>query len=59
MVVAYANSTGSYIPDERIMREGGYEAESSQQAYGLPAPFTENIETELKQIVQTALKKLE
>ncbi len=59
MVIAYANSTSSYIPDRRIMREGGYEAESSQQAYALPAPFTENIETEVTEIVTTALKKIE
>lgn len=58
MVIAYANSTSSYIPDHRIVREGGYEAESSQQAYGLPAPFTENIETEIKAIVTRALKQI-
>jgi len=59
MVIAYANSTGSYIPDRRIMREGGYEVMSSQQAYALPAPFTENIETEIKQIVTQALAAVE
>jgi len=59
MVIAYANSTSSYIPDQRIMREGGYEAVSSQQAYALPAPFTENIETEITEIVTTALKRIE
>lgn len=59
MVVAYANSTGSYIPDQRIMREGGYEVMSSQQAYALPAPFTENIETEIKHIVKKALAAVE
>jgi hypothetical protein len=55
MVVAYANSTGSYIPDRRIMREGGYEVYASQQAYALPAPFTENIEAEIGRIVRRAL----
>jgi hypothetical protein len=59
MVIAYANSTGCYIPDRRIMREGGYEVMSSQQAYALPAPFTENIETEIKQIVTQALAAVE
>ena len=54
-VVGYANSTSSYIPDKRIIREGGYEALTSQQAYGLPAPFTENIDTEIKAIVADAL----
>ncbi len=55
MVIGYANSTGSYIPDERIVREGGYEGLTSQHAYFLPAPFTENIESEIKEIVHRAL----
>ncbi len=57
-VIGYANSTSSYIPDKRIIREGGYEAQSSQRAYGLPAPFTENIDNEVKQIVANALQAL-
>jgi len=59
MVIAYANSTGCYIPDQRILREGGYEALSSQQVYGLPAPFTENINRENKAIVTSALEQVE
>jgi len=55
MVIGYANSTGSYIPDKRIVQEGGYEGLTSQHAYFLPAPFTENIETEIKEIVNRAL----
>jgi hypothetical protein len=55
MVIGYANSTGSYIPDRQIVTEGGYEGLTSQQAYFLPAPFTENIETEIKQIVRRAM----
>ena len=55
MVIGYANSTSSYIPDNEIVREGGYEGMTSQHAYALPAPFTENIESEIKQIVTEAL----
>ena len=55
MVIGYANSTGSYIPDKRIVREGGYEVLTSQHAYFLPAPFTENIDDEIKQIVSRAI----
>jgi neutral ceramidase len=58
MVIAYANSTSCYIPDQRILREGGYEALSSQQVYSLPAPFTENIDREIKAIVTSALKQV-
>jgi len=55
MVIGYANSTSCYIPDNNIVREGGYEGLTSQHAYALPAPFTENIEAEIKQIVTRAL----
>jgi len=55
MVIGYANGTGSYIPDKRIVREGGYESLTSQHAYFLPAPFTENIDSEIRQIVTRAL----
>jgi hypothetical protein len=56
MVIGYANSTSSYIPDKQIVQEGGYEGLTSQHAYFLPAPFTENIENEIKQIVRRAIK---
>ncbi len=55
MVIGYANGTSSYIPDKQIVREGGYEGLTSQHAYFLPAPFTENIESEIKQIVTQAM----
>lgn len=58
MVIGYANGTSSYIPDKRIVREGGYEGLTSQHAYFLPAPFTENIESEIKQIVARAIKAI-
>lgn len=43
---AYANDVPCYIPSERILREGGYEAESSLWYYGRPArlaPATEGM----------------
>ena len=58
MVIGYANSTGSYIPDKQIVREGGYEGLTSQHVYFLPAPFTENIDDEIKQIVTRAIDAL-
>jgi hypothetical protein len=56
MVIGYANGTSSYIPDKQIVREGGYEGLTSQHAYFLPAPFTKNIESEIKQIVTRAME---
>ena len=59
MVIGYANGTGSYIPNAQIVREGGYEGLTSQHAYFLPAPFTENIENEIKEIVVKAIRAVE
>jgi hypothetical protein len=56
MVIGYANSTSSYIPDSQIVKEGGYEGLTSQRAYALPAPFTEDIESEIKGIVARAME---
>jgi hypothetical protein len=54
MVIGYANNTKVYIPDARIVREGGYEGLTAQ-IYFKPAPFTENIDREIKGIVNKAL----
>ena len=58
MVAGYANNTTCYIPDSEIIEEGGYEVAKAQK-YLLPAPFTQNIETEIKSIVEKALKALD
>ncbi len=55
-LVGYVNGTDSYIPDKRIVREGDYEGLTSQHANLFPAPFTENINSEIKQIVTRAIK---
>lgn len=58
MVLGYVNHVDAYIPDQRIIREGGYEAGEAQKFF-LPGPFTENIDREIKGIVTTALNGLE
>ena len=57
MVLGYANNMVTYIPDARIVREGGYEGAGLQQ-YFLPGPFTENLGAEIKAIVTKALDSL-
>lgn len=59
MVIGYANNTGSYIPDSRIIREGGYEGLVSQHVYGLPGPFTEKIDEEVRKIVAKAVETVQ
>ncbi len=57
MVLGYVNHVDAYIPDQRIIREGGYEGGEAQKFF-LPGPFTENIDSEIKRIVTTALDAL-
>ncbi|MBM3333963.1 neutral/alkaline non-lysosomal ceramidase N-terminal domain-containing protein [Candidatus Sumerlaeota bacterium] len=55
MVIAYANNCPGYIPTARIIREGGYEGDTSHMAYFLPAPFDPRMETELRRLVEKAI----
>jgi hypothetical protein len=55
MIIAYANSVQGYIPTAKIVREGGYEGDTSHRAYFLPAPFTPKVEKEFERIVRRAL----
>jgi len=36
-VTAYVNDVMAYIPSQRVLREGGYEGQSSMMVYGLPS----------------------
>ena len=59
MVIAYANNCPGYIPTARIVREGGYEGDTSHLAYFLPAPFEPVVERELEQLMRNALSKFD
>jgi len=43
-IMSYANDVMSYIPSKRVLQEGGYEAETSQIYYGMPAKWSPGIE---------------
>ncbi|HJT76861.1 MAG TPA: neutral/alkaline non-lysosomal ceramidase N-terminal domain-containing protein [Gemmataceae bacterium] len=43
-VTGYANDVMAYIPSRRVLREGGYEADSSMIYYGLPTKWSPAIE---------------
>jgi hypothetical protein len=55
MAIAYANNVPGYIPTARIIREGGYEGDTSHMAYFLPAPFQPRMEIELTALVEQGL----
>ena len=46
-VMGYSNDVMAYISSLRVLREGGYEGGSAQMLYGLPAPWTEDIESRI------------
>jgi hypothetical protein len=43
-VMGYCNDVMAYIPSEQILKEGGYEGETSMAAFGLPAPWKKNVQ---------------
>jgi Neutral/alkaline non-lysosomal ceramidase, N-terminal len=51
-VVAYANDAPCYIPSERILREGGYEAEGAMLYYAWPS----RLKTGVEEIIRSAVR---
>jgi hypothetical protein len=43
-VTAYANDVMAYIPSARVLKEGGYEADSSMIYYGMPGKWAPEVE---------------
>jgi neutral ceramidase len=46
-VTGYANDVMAYIPSERVLKEGGYEGDTSMVPYGLPAKWAPGIEEKI------------
>jgi neutral ceramidase len=46
-VIGYANDDMAYIPSETILKEGGYEGETSQMIYGLPGKWNSDIQVKI------------
>jgi neutral ceramidase len=44
-VAGYTNDVMAYIPSRRVLLEGGYEGGGAMVYYGLPSPWTEQVET--------------
>ncbi len=54
---AYANDVPCYIPSERVLREGGYESDSSMIYYDKPARFAPGVENLIVAAVHELLPK--
>jgi neutral ceramidase len=44
LVAGYSNDVMSYIPSQRVLHEGGYEAVDSMIYYGQPGPYADDVE---------------
>ncbi|HYG74472.1 MAG TPA: neutral/alkaline non-lysosomal ceramidase N-terminal domain-containing protein, partial [Planctomycetota bacterium] len=56
-ISAYANDVPCYIPSQRILKEGGYEAQFSMIYYGKPAPFAPEVESTLLDAIKDVVPK--
>jgi hypothetical protein len=43
-VASYTNDVMAYIPSRRVLEEGGYEGGGAMVYYGLPAPWSPEVE---------------
>ncbi|MGC9330092.1 MAG: neutral/alkaline non-lysosomal ceramidase N-terminal domain-containing protein, partial [Candidatus Hinthialibacter sp.] len=58
-VTAYANDVFAYIPSLRVLREGGYEAETSMIYYGLHGPWRTDVEQVIVSTVQSMVEDMQ
>jgi hypothetical protein len=56
-VAGYSNEVPCYIPTAKILKEGGYEPETSMIYYGLPGPLKENVEEKIFGAIDKVMKK--
>ena len=56
MLMAYANDVMTYIPSERVLKEGGYEGEESMWVYGHHGTWMPGIEA---RIVDEVVRQVE
>jgi hypothetical protein len=57
-VTGYANDVMAYIPSARVLKEGGYEADSSQIYYGMPGKWSPVIEERIVAKVHELVKEV-
>lgn len=55
-VAGYCNEVTCYIPNKRILAEGGYEAEDNMIYYSMAGPFADSIEDRIVKLISVAMK---
>ncbi len=57
IVAGYSNDVMCYIPSLRVLREGGYEGETSMIYYGQPGKFSEEVEEDVFRSIHRVMKQ--
>ena len=57
-VMGYTNDVMAYIPSETILKEGGYEGETSQKVYGLPGKWNSDIQVKILREAEILAKQV-
>lgn len=57
-VAGYANDVMAYIPSLRVLKEGGYEGESSMLYYGRPSRWADDVEDRIVNTVHAQVESL-
>jgi len=58
-VFGYNNDLLSYVPSERVLKEGGYEGTTGMLEYGHRAQYSEGVEDQISKLVYQLVKKSE
>ncbi len=58
VVAGYSNDVMCYIPTLRVLREGGYEGDTSMIYYGQPGPFNEDVEETIFRTIRQVLRRV-
>jgi neutral ceramidase len=58
IVAGYTNDVMCYIPNKRILAEGGYEADESMIYYGQPGKFTDEVEDRIMNATRKAVEEV-
>jgi len=57
VVAGYCNDVACYIPSERVLGEGGYEAVDSMIYYAQPGPFVATVEDQVFDAIHRVMRK--
>ena len=57
IVAGYSNDVMCYIPSLRVLREGGYEADTSMIYYGQPGKFSEDVEETIFDTIRRVMRR--